>query len=201
MDTHEEILKRDLLTRLEDKRRQLWQDIYDANWKRLATRVYERGLHVEYEVENDTLLLTLGSRQMALTESASYGVELRIAPDSSEIVGLEILDFTATVSYHTVIAQAEEFTVEMILYVTRRGGLGPERGAATTHSVIHPGMRRPPDILSRLKFLQMLVPALLLYKHWHVPRYSEASSIIGRELQDFVEGLLKSQTDGHGSGG
>jgi hypothetical protein len=59
----------------------------------LLQRLVEEGLTITYDEDGDTLFLTIGRGVPALTEFVTYGIHVRIEPESLRIVGVDILQF------------------------------------------------------------------------------------------------------------
>lgn len=72
----------------------------------LAARMEQAGALVSYDDEDDTLTITLGSPEPAITESVDNTVFLRVRPGTTEIVGLELVGIRALAEEHpkTVLA-------------------------------------------------------------------------------------------------
>ena len=61
----------------------------------LDVRILALGLHVAYDREDDTLILTIGPLVEATTESIANTVLVRVDPDTLKCVGLEVIGFKA----------------------------------------------------------------------------------------------------------
>lgn len=66
----------------------------------LAARMEQAGVEVSYDEEDDTLALTIGAPEPAITESIDNTVFLRLRPGTTEIVGLEVVGVRTLVAEH-----------------------------------------------------------------------------------------------------
>ena len=87
MDAEERKIMRDL-----EQRHDAWiVRVFAAN-DDLRERAAAFGINVQYDAEDDTLLLTVGAPRDAATESINNQILVRYDPDTLKIWAMEILD-------------------------------------------------------------------------------------------------------------
>lgn len=98
----------------------------------LAARIEQAGVEVRYDPADDTLALTIGAPEPAITESIDNTVFVRVRPGTTEIVGLELVDVRTLAKEHP----------EMVPALLRLLQAAPAR--------FTPGAASPPERQQRL---------------------------------------------------
>jgi len=89
-------------------------------------RIEREGLSAFYDSMLDALFLEIGEPREALTEHMIDNIMMRIAPETLEIVGFEILDFL------------DDFVPENRLFRDLIGDWGLSRSADSKHTLVEP---------------------------------------------------------------
>lgn len=82
----------DVLRQLNEENAAVVQKVREANAD-VRDRLGALEFSAVYDVEEDTLLVTFGEPQEAISEAATDNVFLRLDPETYKIVGIEVLGF------------------------------------------------------------------------------------------------------------
>lgn len=85
--------------RLATEHRAALREIADKN-SDLAERVRAAGVRVLYDQEEDVLAMTVGKTEDAVTETIDNSLAIRVDPETSKIVGLELFGFRSRSAEH-----------------------------------------------------------------------------------------------------
>jgi hypothetical protein len=61
----------------------------------LAERLFNEGVYITYDDDGDTLFITIGQGQPAITTHVVGGIYLRIQPETLKIVGCTVIAFAS----------------------------------------------------------------------------------------------------------
>ena len=61
----------------------------------LAERLYSEGVFITYDEDGDTLLITIGQGQPAITTHVVDGIYVRIHPETLKVVGCTVIAFAS----------------------------------------------------------------------------------------------------------
>lgn len=90
---------RGLIDELDREHHRVLEKIRAAN-RDLQERIENLGVSVSYSRDDDALMVTFGETTEALMESVDDNILVRVEPETSKIVGIEVLDLKTSLPDH-----------------------------------------------------------------------------------------------------
>ena len=85
---------------MNDKPNELDMDLVARNNMDLTKRLFSEGVTIAYDEDGDTLFITIGNPNDAITEQIVDGLFYRINPETLKVIGCIIIGFESDVLMH-----------------------------------------------------------------------------------------------------